>query len=232
MDEKIIHKEVDIEDCREHCKVLCERETTLTKELEENEDKLEKERAISNLEDERLQMERTILEEELRRIESLEARMRTAVLDGGKVAVLPSDDDTPLFEFGIKQLAVDNDIEASWGYDQHFKPGFILRHHNALVDLFEESDQYCQLKEEIQEDHYQLAAKIGKKNTVLAALQSYYNSKFKGKLFFLRRKKEMKKMLKVSLIELRQEVTILEAALKASETICSNNKTFDIDLEF
>ena len=124
-----------------------------------------------------------------------------------------------------KQLAVGH--KTSWDHNQHFKPGFVLQQHNALVDLFDESDKYHQWREEIQEQHDQLAAKLEKKNATLAAVQVYYNSKFKGKFFFARRKKEMKKKFKVTLLGLRKEVVILEAELK-----CSNNKTFDTDLEF
>ena len=54
MDEKIVHKEVEIEDYREECKNLYNREAILTKKIEENEDELEKQRKISTLEDERL----------------------------------------------------------------------------------------------------------------------------------------------------------------------------------
>ena len=217
MDEKIIHKEIQIEDGREYCKDLCNRETILTKKLENKEDEFEKQQRLSILEDEELQNEKTILEEKLRRIEFLEARMRTAVLDGEKVTMLPTDDDTPLFELY---------------HHQHFKPRFVLRHHNGLVDVFNESDQYVRLREEIQEKHNPLAARIEKKNAALTALQGYYDSKFKRKFFFVQRKKEMKKKLKDSLLGLRQDVAILEAMLQTSKTKCSNNKTFDIDLEF
>ena len=231
LDEIIIHKEVQIEDLREDCIVLCSREAKLTKQLEDKEDELRKQKLDSTLEDEQLQVELTLLEEELKKIEYLEIRMRTAVLDGKKVEVLPTDDDILLFELS-EQLAVVNGNGTSWNHHQDFNPFNFLQHHNELVDLFDNSNQYDQFREEIKEKHHQLAAKIKKKNAALTALQNLYNSKFKGKLFFLRRKKEIKKKLKDTLVGLRQEVTILEIELKNSEKKYSTNKTFDINLEF